>query len=571
MADNPLFTSFEPIRPEQWKEQILKDLKGKDFEKTLVSKTTENINIQAFYTERSEHPIDAFRETSRWNICAPVHISDTAQLQAIKNLVGGADSIHFIGKNENIHVETITQNIDMDIAPVSFQDVIWSDSDIGFWTKNKKSVSHLGIQPLYKLHLGITDSYDASEIVQWAKIRLQTQAQWGILTIDGSIYKNSGGHFIDEVAFIISSLQENLHQLRQNQISSDTIGTIQIRTAVGPNFFFEIAKIKTIRHLSQLIVEQYEGAKIEILAESSELYRSYLDTPTQILRTTTEAMSAILGGADTVLLHPFDTVEGTDFSQRISRNVHHLLIEESYFDKHKDPIRGNFYIDHLIQDLMTASWNVFLSIEKFNGYIHSFVGKSIPEFFIFRHKLAQMNAVAFKRTVLLGTNLFPNIQDALEEKNIPNVSELNSKILQSYRLSEPFELLRWRTQQYRVTHESPKAFLWEFGNVKLKKARSNFAFNFLATAGIPAYEFDNSENFNATIQYLNTLRPEIVVFCSDNESWESFLPKAIGEIPQNVITILAGKNEVKGIDFSIYEGCNIVETLDQILLKLGID
>lgn len=571
MSEKNLFAHFDEILPESWKEKIVQDLKGKDYESTLVWTTPENIKVQPFYTDKSEDSLVSYRETAAWQITAPVHISDIANQQALANLTGGATQIHFIGNGEYFDIDTLTKGIELSYAPVSFQNVQWQDEHIRFWTDYKSTASHLGINPLAELHQGKSQEFALENLVKWIKLKQTLQADWGVLSIDGSIYKNCGGHFIDEIAFIVAALQENLHQLRNAGITSDSIGTIQIRTAIGPNFFFEIAKLKTIRHLAHAVANQYEGADIQILAESADIYHSNLDPQTNILRLTTEGMSAILGGAEAVMLHPYDSGTGNDFSQRISRNIQHLLIEESYFEKQTDPTSGSYYIEQLIQELKRPAWNVFLSIEKYQGYVRSFTGKAIPEFFIFRHKQTLMKDVSKRKVVLLGTNQFPNLTDKIN--NIPPVSEtsLKTTILQSFRLSEPFERLRIRMQQYKDQKgQFPKALLWEHGAVAMRKARSTYAFNFLATTGIPSQEATQPDNWDATVDELKSLQPDIVVLCSDNASWETFIPKALQVIPENTIIILAGKSDEYPVGFSIYEGCDVLTTLQQMLEKLQI-
>jgi methylmalonyl-CoA mutase len=572
MSNKEIFAKFDSVSPETWKEKIIQDLKGKDFDENLVWTSPENIKVQPYYIDQQIKPINSFRDSSQWQITAPIHISKVANQQALKNLIGGASNIHFIGKGESIDIEELTKDIKLDYAAISFQNISWTDLQIPFLEKNKNQPIHLGIDPLYQLHLGNSKEYDSEEILKWIKLRNDLYASWGILSIDGSIYKNSGGHIIDEVAFIIAALQENLHQLQKLNIPSNSIGTIQIRTAIGPNFFFEIAKIKIIRHFANIIADQYEGAEIKILAESAEIYRSNLDTPTNILRLTTEGFSAILGGAEAVMIHPYDSCEGNDFSQRISRNIQHLLLEESYLDKNNDPTKGSYYVEQLIQELKRPAWNVFLSIEKHEGYIRSFVGKAIPEFFIYRHQLTLKKDAAKRKTVLLGTNQYPNINDKIQNNSPINEREENSSILQTFRISEPFERLRIKMQQYQESNENtPKAFLWEHGSVSMRKARSIFAFNFLAIAGIPSYESRNPEEWNNVIHQINEIQPEIIVLCSDNASWETFIPEALKVIPKNIIVILAGKSVNFTVNYTIYEGCDVLATLQNILKSLKIE
>lgn len=571
MSEKDLFYEFDAVGFEAWREKIVQDLKGKDWNQSVVWKTAENIHVQPFYVDEG-HRISSWRKSPAWKITAPILISDRAHALALQNLQGGANHIHWIGSEQNVSLSVLLQDINLSIIQMSFQDFVWKDEHIDFLKENKAQNIHLGIQPLAALHSGQSESYDIDEIVKWVELKREIQADWNVLTIDASIYKNSGGHFVDEIAFMISALQENLHQLRSRGVSSDEIGTIQIRTAVGPNFFFEIAKLKVMRQLAQVICEQYEGAEIEILAESADLYHSQLDLETNILRLTTEGMSAVIGGAESVMLHPYNDTDENDFGYRLSRNIHHLLIEESYLDKQIDPAQGSYYVEKLCQDLKTPAWNVFLQIEKHQGYVHSFVGKSIPEFYIFRHKTALMKEAAYKRLVLLGTNQYPNLKDDAKTLEVPSQPSMKTTVLETFRLSESFESLRIRTQNHEAKHGTrPQALLWLHGAKGMRSARATFAFNFLATAGIPSYEIQAIDEWDAAVQEVQDSTAEIVVLCSDNASWEDFAPQALEIIGKDKIVILAGKSPDYPVHFIIYEGCPLLETLHVLLDKLGVE
>src|SRR5690606_7486122 len=141
---------------------------------------------------------------------------------------------------------------------------------------------------------------------------------------------------------------------------------------------------------------------------------------------------------------------------------------------------------------------------------------------------------------------------------LENPDQFKTTILSTFRISEPFEKLRWRVQQHQHTHKkTPKAYLLETGNLTMRKARATFAFNFLATAGIPSVESTHLNDLESSIQEIQTLKPEIVVLCSDNESWETFVPNALQSIDPTTLIILAGKSDSYPVDFSIYEGMDI--------------
>ena len=90
-----------------------------------------------------------------------------------------------------------------------------------------------------------------------------------------------------------------------------------------------------------------------------------------MLRTQTEAMSAILGGTDSLTVEPFDTTfrQPDEFSERIARNQQLILKEESYFDKVADPSAGSYYIENLTQLIAENGWKLFVETEEQGGFL----------------------------------------------------------------------------------------------------------------------------------------------------------------------------------------------------------
>lgn len=558
--------SWEKASAEDWKAKIIADLKGKPFEQ-LIWQSPDGLSVEPFYTEASPVPVPGKKE-ALWKITESVignELSDeTINRLALQSLQGGAQALFLEAKGDpNIALQQVL----LEIAPVflngNHQESAWLD----FFAANPKMQGNAGIDPLAAAHSGASKGYLSAQVINWVTAREKSSAQWGILSVNGSLYKNSGGSIMQEIAFTLAALQEHLHQLSLAGLALPKLGTLLIKTAVGTNFFFEIAKIRVLRVLITKVLKQYQLDDFALLAESDQIHTTQLDIQTNILRLSTSAMSAVLGGADYLVLHPY---AGDADARRTTRNIQHLLLEESYMDKNADPVAGAYYIEHLTRDLMEKGWQLFLETEQNGGYLQCLVSGTITEA-IRLHFEKQAGAIANRKEILLGVNQFPNLKETLTESVPGDINE--NALLPTRRLAEPFEQLRIR-MQHHVTAGKPQpvAFLWQDGKAAMRSARAAFALNFLGCAGIPSVQNQQPGDHESTYREFRASGANILVLCSDNDSWEQLIPSVIGSLCDNKpIIILAGKASFASVDICIWDGCPVLEQLETLLQMLGVE
>jgi methylmalonyl-CoA mutase len=466
-------------------------------------------------------------------------------------------------ENEDIDPEVLCKDILLDIAPVYFDHLPATDRWRDFFSKHNQGLLHTGTDILSSVTSGNEKEADTAVLKQWASLKTNTSASWGIPTVDASIFKNSGGSIIQELGFALAALQEQLHLLQNEQME---VGKFILKTAVGQNFFFEIAKLRALRSLAKLITDQYHLPEVTIHAEAADIFTSVADKHTNILRQTTIAMSAVLGKADGIQLQAY---EDTSTARRVTRNIHHLLIQESHFDKCADPAAGSYYIGQLTHEMKDASWELFLEVESKGGYIACFNNGWIPEQ-IANHRRKLESDIAIRRNILLGVNQFPNLKDDFSV-HPPKSSEEPSSGLHAIRLAEPFEKLRAITAHAVANgYTQPKAYLWKYGDPVMSTARATWSLNFMGCAGIACMENPQSGDWQNSKDNCLQSGAQIVVLCSDNDNWETFIPQAIADIPDHCVVVLAGKGSFEGVDFSIYEGCNVMEVLEGLLERTGV-
>jgi methylmalonyl-CoA mutase len=141
----------------------------------------------------------------------------------------------------------------------------------------------------------------------------------------------------------------------------------------------EIAKLRAARLLWAKVVEAFEpkcecSSKMIIHSENTIFNKTVYDPYVNMLRTQTEAMSAVLGGTDSLTVLPFNAIyeSTTDFSERIARNQQILLKEEAHLDKIADPAAGSYYIETLTDSIAEQAWKLFLDVQEKGGYVAAF-------------------------------------------------------------------------------------------------------------------------------------------------------------------------------------------------------
>lgn len=387
-----LFTEFEPTTAAQWKEQLIKDLKGVDFE-TLVWKTNTGIEVQPFYTNEHQQSgnVPLFR-SSDWAICEYINVTNekTANAQAINALQNGASGLVFsIGKPLDYAVL---------VKGISLEHIY------SLFITYEKNVADELRAFLGSIQAGTTCFVEYDPVLDGTS-QLQTEQE--TICINTTLYQEAGANTVNELACSIAHLNEYLHTAG-NRLAS--VKTIHINLSVGGDFFMEIAKLRALRKLAGFLLAQYNSkADIHLHAQTTSINKSSIDRYNNMLRSTTEAMSASIGGANSILVLPFDIEFNTqnDFSSRMARNQQLILKDESYLNIVADISAGSYYIETLTETLCQKTWEGFKIIESKGGLLAGLHSNYIPELIA---KDAEALIQQFKegKLVLVGINKFQN-------------------------------------------------------------------------------------------------------------------------------------------------------------------
>lgn len=618
-----LFAEFPSVSPEQWEEQIIKDLKGADYEKKLVWRTAEGFAVRPYY--HMDHLVEVpWRHNlpgsfpfvrgnkpsgNDWLVRENIKVDDiaTANEKALDLLMKGVDALGFeLDCNHRYTVEEIEallKNIRADIAELNFSNnphqldlVRFLDQLVRKYNRLPEKVrGSVEYDPIGRFSRK-GKWYDNEEADFCLAYELAKAAErlpsFRVLSVNGSLFANAGATITQEMAFTLSMAAEYLTRLTDKGLFIGQVAPkIKFNLAVGSSYFMEIAKIRAYRLLWAHLVNAYGlndsmNGRMFIHAENSMWNFTIYDPYVNMLRTTTSTMSAVLAGVDSFRVVPFNAVfePGTDFSERIARNQQLVLREESYLDKVADPSAGSYYIDTLTNTLAEEAWKLFLRIQDEGGYVTA-LRRNIVQGMLEETTRKRLDNVANRKEILLGVNQYPNFGEHLTQPLDPAVfepkdqarpdSEINT--IKTWRGAQQFEALRYQTDMYSLEHKRPVAWMFTYGNLAMRRARSTFACNFFACAGYEVTDHNGFATIEEGIAAVRTEKPEIVVICSSDEEYANIALPVFEALKNETIVVLAGypaeivdKLKAAGFDNFIHVRSNVLETLKGFQQKLGI-
>ncbi|MBO7490470.1 MAG: methylmalonyl-CoA mutase small subunit [Bacteroidales bacterium] len=619
MEDNKLFSEFPPVSTEKWEEVINKDLKGADYEKKLVWRTIEGFKVKPYYRAEDLENIEYLNsnpgqapytrgkqaDSNVWGIRQDIKEKDPAKanafaLDAVKR---GATALGFCVKAIETEEQMATLLKDIYLTAVSIHFNCSKDylktlqlfvsvaKKNGFDTKEIKGSVNFDIFKHALTHGAFRkgedgDYAEAVELLNYAKENLP---KFRVLTVNGSLFANAGSNIVQELGFALAEANELLAKLSDKGCDVTLVAkNIAFNLAIGGNYFMEIAKIRAARMLWSKIVEQYKpscdcACKAYINSTSSTWNKSIFDPYVNMLRTTTETMSAAIAGADSISVAPFDIAfkEADDFSYRIARNQQLLLKEESYLDKIVDPAAGSYYIENLTDSIAQYAWQHFVTIEDKNGFAAAIREGYVQDEIAKTAQQRDMD-IATRKTTILGTNQYPNLTETMNAKiekkeccccHCEKGTEI--KTIEPYRGAEAFEHLRLATEQ---SGKRPKVFLLTYGNLAMRRARSGFATNFFGVAGYEIIDNNGFATAEEGVKAALDTKADIVVLCSSDDEYAEITETACNLLKGKVKSIvLAGfpKEMVEtykgfGINEFIHVKTNVLESLTNFQKLFGI-
>jgi methylmalonyl-CoA mutase len=460
MSKSQLFGDFQEISSKAWKQKIQFELQGGDYNNTLVWESPEGIKVKPFYNSEDLRVQGASLKSKDddWSIAQAIYAgnAEMANKKALDAISRGAECIYFTIPSSGIDIYGLLNEIDLSKTAIHFNLQFLSFAFVKTLltaTENHHSkvftnidiIGHLARNGNWRFNLD-QDHKIVGEILNLNHAHT--------LGVDVALYGNAGANMVQQLAYALAHANEYLNYINEHHKDKLKSTVIAFKVSVGGNYFFEIAKLRALRILFGTLAREY-GARehCHIIATPTMRNKTLYDYNTNMLRTATECMSAILGEADTILNMPYDAIyhKDNEFGERMARNQLLILKNESYFDKVDNAADGTYYIEHITHQLSSKALDLFKQIEAGGGFLvqlkEHIIQKKIKE-------SATKEQERFNKgdKILIGTNKYASRSDKMKGslELYPFVKTNNRKTLIApvfeKRLSEEWEQERLRTE-----------------------------------------------------------------------------------------------------------------------------
>lgn len=451
--NHQLFDEFTSIPSKQWKNKIQYELQGADYNETLVWESLEGIKVRPFYHGDENQSIPVSTSSSQWSVVHSIYVHDIEKsIQNAKTaLQKGAEVLYFTLTNTAVDVTALLGVLPKEgtyLLRCHFLDQTYI-KNLAQWASEQHYTLHMMVDPIHQLITAGNWFHNLNQDFTTLDALAQQYASVN-LTIDTKAYQQAGATIIQQLAYACNHFNEYLSRVKTLQ------QPVFIEVAVGSNYFFEIAKHKAFRLLFELIAREYActDLTVKIISTPTKRNKTLYGASVNALRSTTECMSAVLGGADFICNLPYDVLYRKEnyASQQIARNQLLSLKKDSHFDAVDNPTAGAYYIEELTKQLAEKALEIIKQIEQADGLITSFHQGTI------QRKIAEsadkeqdwFNA---QKELLVGSNIQANPKEKIQTQLelFPFVKQKPRKTLLAplleKRLAESYE-------QHRLTAEN---------------------------------------------------------------------------------------------------------------------
>ena len=616
MAENKekLFSDFTAPSRQEWRDKIEVDLKGADYQKKMVWRTNEGFSMEPFYLKEDveqlaavnalpgEFPYVRGNKTAdnEWRVRQNIKCEcpKEANAKALDILNKGVNSLGFCIPGDKVSEDYLAQLLEgiyLDCVELNFATCPCHTLELAkalaaYFEKKgvdaAKVEGSLSFDPIEKMLMKGKDSFallaEAKKIV---KI-FAAYPKFRAISVNAYKLTDAGAYSYQDLGYALAWGNEYLTILTEAGVAPEVAAqNIKFNLGINGVYFMEIAKLRAARTLWAQIVSQYtpckESAKMHVCAYTTTYNQTLFDSYVNLLRSQTEAMSAALGGVESMVVAPFDLPyeAPTEFAERIARNQQLLLKDECHFDRMVDVAGGSYFIEKLTAALAGEAWKLFLSVEEEGGFLAAAKAGKVQN--TINETNAARHANAGKRKeFLLGTNQFPNFIEKSEGKTpltccCKSCCEEETEIpaIKTTRLASDFETLRLTTEKAEKT---PVAFMLTIGNLAMRQARAQFSCNFLAAAGYKVVDNLGFKTVEEGVDAALAANADIVVLCSSDDEYAEYAVPAFQYLNGRAMFVVAGapacSEDLKaaGIENFIHVRVDQLKTLKEYNAKLGI-
>ena len=586
-----LFHEFPAVSRAEWKTRAVAELKEKLYD-TIVWQTPDGFDLEPWHSheEKEKHlELPPCRMVNTWKNChrITVHDPESANKAALKSFELDAAALEFVMTDPAL---CTSDNLKLLFAGIN-------TSAVAIYFAGNLPPSHellatLAILPGFTdnsggllADLGDMKFFDPGKLLSHFSILPILLPRFRFLAVDTIPFHEKGSTSAQEIAFALAGASDYLHRFIDAGISPERIvAAMEIILPVGSSHFIELAKPRALRYLLGHLFKAYGASGFclpHLFAKTSERNRSLLDPYTNVLRLTTEAVSAILGGYDTLQIGVFDTglSVNPDIAERITGNIHLILKEEASLDRVVDPAHGSHYLEAMTRELAKAGWTIFKTIEASGGLAEE-TDNGLIDAMLAESAVKRQKSLDKRKKTLIGVNRYPWPLTDEQEENIEAL-ELAIEKLPEGNETAGYELVRLKSRSCSLkSGRIPSVFIWMQGNPSVSFQQAAFAEDFFKCGG---FEIAGRATLPLEESSYNTVllnKPDIVVLCiaeKDPVPTAETICKRLHLLDDDIITVMAGKPpEAKellfaaGLDSFIYTGVNVLEMLKSYQRKTGV-
>jgi len=602
-----LADQFATQTADEWQQAVEKALRGAPFQ-SLVTQTADDIEVRPIYPGRSDVVAQAGRPGAvPWMVSQRVDHPDaaTANKMAIEDLSGGAPGLTIVERGaptaygfgtdlSDGSLATMLDGIHLDMVDLRLEPAKTDPSVItaiasvlqAHSVSSSNTTGSFGFDPIGNLSASGTaiPGGPTESVRQVAARAADVGISWRLLEADGRPYGDAGASTTLELAAIISTGVAYLRALEEAGQNEDQLAnTIGLTISADGDQFMTIAKIRALRRLWRRVLDASGISSLQphVHAQTSWRMMTRRDPHVNILRATMASFAAGLGGADSITVLPFSQAVGLpdEFSRRVARNSQIILLEESNLSRVQDAGAGSGHIEDLTEQLAGRAWSQFQKFERTGGIVAAIEDGTVQTA-VAKDHAEQMGAVAKRKHRITGTSAFPEINDRAIEVMAPMPESTTSPAagdfvsLQPTRLSQPFEALRDKSDATQAaTGARPSVFLANLGPLSDFTARAAWTKNFFETGGIEAPSNEGFDGLDGLITNYRNSGAAIACLCGIDATYAYEAADTARALTAAGATLIAlagrpGDHATSwadaGVTHYLYEGCDAIETLEQI-------
>ncbi len=582
-----LFSEFPAVSRAEWKTRAVAELKERPYE-TIVWHTPDGFDLEPWYSHEEQGASLALppsKVVNTWINCHRIIVHDPliANKAALTCFELDAAALEFVISEPALcsaeNLRQLFAGIKTSAISIHFSGNLPPISEL---LKTLASIPDLALTSGGVLEE--TPAVSKEHDLELFSIAAALPA-FRFLAINTIPLHEKGSTAAEEIALALAGVSDYMHRFLEAGVPVEKIiAAMEIILPVGSSHFTELAKPRALRYLLGHLLQAYGASgstRPTLFARTSERNHSLLDPYTNMLRLTTEAVSAILGGYDTLQIGAFDSGLSVkrEIAERITGNIHLVLKEEASLDRVVDPASGSHYLEAMTRALAESAWALFNKIEAAGGMAEA-TSSGLIEQMVHASAEKRQKSLDNRKKTLIGVNRFSWPLTAEQEKHIDELGLALEQLPEGNEIAG-YELLRLKTLSSSLkSGHTPSVFIWMQGDAATSFRQAGFAEEFFACGGfaIAGRATLPLEEDSYTTMLQN--KPDIVVFCiaeKDPVPKAEILCKGVRERESGIITVMAGKPPEEkerlfaaGLDSFIYTGVNVPEMLKSYQRKTGV-